>query len=93
LGDPISVSGYIRIAQAEEWRLSLPFVTDFVNSMDLNRVYTPLDRRIVVLNTDFLSSVLKIADHIAIAEQPQSLKPALVSSDRITWSTFLELRL
>lgn len=84
LGDPISVSGHIRIAHAansygtEEWRRSLPFVTDFVNSTHLNRVYTPLDGRMVVLNMDFSSSVLKIADHVAISEKPDFLTPTLV---------------
>lgn len=83
LGDPIGISGYIRISHAltpydlDKWRVSLPFVTDFANSTYLNRVFTPSNGRMAYMKTDFSVSEVNIADHVAVTECPEYLSPPI----------------
>lgn len=83
VGDPIGVSGRIRISHAvaphnpDDWRRSLPFITDFINSTHLNRVYVPFDGKMTCMNTNFSPYEVRLADHAAITEKPDYLSPNL----------------
>lgn len=83
VGDPISVSGHIRISHASaahnpaDWRRSLPFITDFINSTHLNRVYVPFDGKMTCMNTDFSPHELSLSDHVAISETQEYLSPEI----------------
>ena len=79
--EPVQISGKIHIIHSHEniehWKWSLIFLADFLNSETKNRVYTPHDGKMVILNEDYTFHEKFLNGHRLAIEKEEYLTPLI----------------
>lgn len=82
IGEAVHLSGRLMIAHRpsgarDPWETSTPFAADFVNQTQFNRVFIPAERRMLVMDMDFVQAEIRMEGYTPIREQPIFLDPRL----------------